>query len=285
MAHGHSRNYTTLTDATPLLPNFAHPTILIWWIIFTGCVGCATWKGGGPERAVAAFAVYMVVVQGFALALAPPEFYEVDETALLADSILTVGVLGVALSANRVWPLPAAAFCLFSLGAHLSRAAAPEIIGYAYSVTKAFPTLVAVLFAAIGAFRHEARKKVHGKYRDWRVWDYLEYRHYEVSHYSVEWRLAKSRSWVEIPTMICGGMVLIFCIAWGAQAVNLALEGQDPWLTINSYGLAIVTALGAGALGFGWWWHKREEGLANFREIEFIKTFDPKAISGGGAVH
>ncbi len=250
-----------------MFPNLDDPRILVWWIVFLMAASWALARGAAPERAVALFALYMVLVQGLSLGIVPPEFDELDNTALLADSILVAAVTSVAFVANRTWPLLAAAITLFSLSSHFSRAVipGPELMGYAYALTKTVPSLLVVILAAVGAERHQARSKKFGKYRNWRLPIECIDNEYDLSPYSIEWRLAAQRSRLEIPLLICGGLITLYCIYIAASSE------PEAWRSVSSVFFAIVLAIGIATFAGGVWFLKHErkernEAIERFKE-------------------
>ena len=141
---------------------------LIYWIVrsalfLTAAVGTSAYairRGGQPERAVAAMVVAAVCVT----TLLPRSHYaEIVWPLLAIDGVMLAGLLLVALSADRFWPLYFAAVHLLAVTLHGVRAYDPTILPNVYARLGgllAYPTLVIL---AIGTWRHRRR----GPEPDW----------------------------------------------------------------------------------------------------------------------
>ncbi len=129
------------------------------------------WRGAGPERACAAIYLWMwlgdrlyhlssdgIVVLGGA-----------DLGHIVIDALTASGLVGVALYANRNYPLWLASMQLVSLLSHFLRIISPSIDPTAYALLAASPMYLAVVIFAAGVSRHLRRLKRHGPYRSWRA--------------------------------------------------------------------------------------------------------------------
>ncbi|MCT2559192.1 hypothetical protein N0B51_09370 [Tsuneonella sp. YG55] len=144
------------------------------WVQF-GCialVALAAWRvGGGPERALAATLlamvlsdqVYHLAFEGLRFVPAAPAMHlAIDVSALLA-------ALAVALLANRIYPLWFAAFQLIAVLAHVANDVAPGVASLAYRILYVGPSYFQIMLLAGGIWLHRRRVRRHGPYRPWRT--------------------------------------------------------------------------------------------------------------------
>ena len=132
----------------------------------------AFWKGGGPERAVAAaFWLAMIVphrifhlTTGWTVVV---DTIDIPHAAL--DLFFLFVVCAIAIQANRMYPLWFAALQLVAVMAHLARAATPDIAPIAYAVMYLGPSYLQTIVLGVGVWRHIRRKGRHGPYPDWRT--------------------------------------------------------------------------------------------------------------------
>ena len=128
------------------------------------------WRGAGPERTCAAIylgmwlgdRLYHLVSNGIVV------LGGADLGHIAIDAVTAGGLIGVALYANRNYPLWLASMQLVSLLSHFLRIISPSIDPTAYALLAASPMYLAVLIFAVGLSRHLRRQKRHGPYRSWR---------------------------------------------------------------------------------------------------------------------
>lgn len=126
-------------------------------------------RGGQPERIVAS-----LLSLAFAVELArntltgAPAFRTLDLFMMAVDSAVLLGMIGVAVQANRLWPMVVAALQLVILTAHISLLLQLKGIVGAYwgmSVLPIYPQFACLLG---GILAHMRRRKRYGPYPDWR---------------------------------------------------------------------------------------------------------------------
>ena len=131
----------------------------------------AAWRwGAGPERACVAALAFMnlgeLVYHGV---FARPAIYaSVDLVHLFLDFSVAAIFVGVALKANRLYPLWLAAFQLMSLISHFTRELSAAIGKIPYAIMSQAPYYLVLLVLAGGLWRHARRQKRFGPYRSWR---------------------------------------------------------------------------------------------------------------------
>ena len=119
----------------------------------------AIFKGSRPERLIAAtFAGMWLIDKLFhALARAANQGAFVHTGHLLVDVLALTAFVGIALHANRVYPLWIAGFQLISLIAHIVRLLNPSIGHMALALLMIVPSYLEILAFAIGIWHHLRR--------------------------------------------------------------------------------------------------------------------------------
>lgn len=140
-------------------------------LVTVGLLGAAALRwGAGPERicAAALFAMtfgdplyHLLVAQG-------PTYGTVDLGHLAQDIAVATVFVGVALQANRVYPIWLAAFQLVSLLSHLAREVTDFFPKLAYGLMSYGPYYATLLILAVGIAAHVRRSRYLGRYRSWR---------------------------------------------------------------------------------------------------------------------
>ncbi len=159
------------------LPDFADPRIAALFACLGAILTLAWFLGGGPERKGAYTIAAMLVVQALLYStVSEPRFDRIDAVALTADGVGLLGFTAIALNANRVWPLFAAAMELISVLAHLTQGF-EVMVDQSYADFKAMPSIAALLSLLLGLIFHRIRIVRYGFDRDWVSFkQYDEYR-------------------------------------------------------------------------------------------------------------
>lgn len=136
-------------------------------------LAAAIWRWGGrPERwlmavflATMVFPVYLArwLNAGTALEIGPNADY-----VMLLDMIAGVLFVGIALKANRNYPLWIAGFQLVAVATHLVRGVVDGILPLAVAILVIGPSYCQLAILAGGFGRHVLRVRRFGNYRDWR---------------------------------------------------------------------------------------------------------------------
>ena len=133
----------------------------------------AIWRwGGGPERWLMGTFICTMVLPIYLLWWLFPVRSLDDPTAqfrLMADVIAATIFIGVALRANRNYPLWIAGVQLVAVGAYMVNAAVPDVSQLALVILIVGPSYCQLLMLIVGFIRHIRRERRFGPYRDWRI--------------------------------------------------------------------------------------------------------------------
>ena len=123
--------------------------------------------GGAPER----WTAIVFLAGAMATFILPFRHHEswhsVHLEVLLVDVIVLCGLVGVALRADRFWPLYVSALHLITIAIHGVKAFQPALVPWMYAGASgkiAYPMLALL---TIGAWRHRHRLAQYGRDRDW----------------------------------------------------------------------------------------------------------------------
>lgn len=133
----------------------------------------AAWRwGGAPERWLTLSFLATMVVPVYLARWLLPEL-SADEPIrapyILLDVIAAALFIGIALRANRNYPLWIAGFQLVALGAYLVKVVAPVVSPLALVILIVGPSYCQLLLLTFGFVRHIRRERRYGPYRAWRI--------------------------------------------------------------------------------------------------------------------
>ncbi len=136
-------------------------------------LAAATWRwGGAPERwLIGVFLATMVVPIYVAqwLGLGAFELGPHASAMVMLDLVAAAMFVGVALNANRNYPLWIAGFQLVAVGAHLVRSMVDSVSPLAVAILVIGPSYCQLLLMIGGFVRHAERQRRFGPYREWRL--------------------------------------------------------------------------------------------------------------------
>lgn len=128
----------------------------------------ALWRGGGPERAIAAVFVAGVAASHFALTVDDAKRFSSVESGVAIVDCVAIGVLVlIALVADRFWTLGFAGAQLLGTAGHLLKFADPHVTRWGYAFAIAFVSYPMIALLVIGTFNHRRRLKRFGHDRSW----------------------------------------------------------------------------------------------------------------------
>ncbi len=137
-----------------------------------GILALSAWRwGGGPERVLAGVLIWFSVGDALnhRLFAVSSDYMTVNTGHLIIDVVALVAAVGVALLANRIYPLWFAAFQLLAVFAHLARDIARGAVGIAYLAMYIGPSYFQIIIMALGIWLHRRRVRRYGPYRAWRT--------------------------------------------------------------------------------------------------------------------
>jgi hypothetical protein len=131
------------------------------------CCGYAIARGGPPERLCAA-----VLVIGTALTIlaAPPpdqRFRHLELGIFMVDVISLFGFMGIALFAERYWPMWMTSMQLVAVMSHATSLLTSTPLPWAYAVAIAFWSYPMLVLLAWGTARHRSRVRQFDSDRAW----------------------------------------------------------------------------------------------------------------------
>lgn len=133
----------------------------------------AIWRwGGAPERwLIGVFLSTMVLPVYVVWWLSPvrTQGQPIMQAQMLADVVAAALFIGIALRANRNYPLWIAGFQLVAMGAYMVEMVTPGVSPLALAILIIGPSYCQLLLLMIGFVRHVRRERRFGSYRDWRI--------------------------------------------------------------------------------------------------------------------
>lgn len=133
----------------------------------------AVWRwGGAPERWLIAVFLATMVLPTYAvwwLFAGSSIDGPILQARSLIDVIATVMFIGIALRANRNYPLWIAGFQLVALGAYMVKMVTLGVSPLALAILIIGPSYCQLLLLIAGFVRHVRRERRFGTYRDWRI--------------------------------------------------------------------------------------------------------------------
>ena len=139
-------------------------------VLVLAVAGCAWWRGGPPERIAAVIIGGLFVADiAYHLLFGRSEFEAVDPVHLVLDGAEMAAIMGLALRANRMWPLWAAAAGLICYTGHVAAFIEPGGMRRAYWAMTQIPPYIQLLALVIGIAAHARRERRLGPYRSWRL--------------------------------------------------------------------------------------------------------------------
>jgi len=140
-------------------------TAVLFILPWLGVCGFALWRGGQPERLVAAMFLIAFPLGSFINAKFRSQGVQLGSLGI--DLTMLILLLVIAFRANRYWPMGIAAMQLLQVMGHLLKLADPRMLPLLYwisSVVWAYPMLILLL---LGAVRHRNRVKRLGPESSW----------------------------------------------------------------------------------------------------------------------
>lgn len=139
--------------------------VAIFYLLMLGTCGYAIWRGGAPERVTGWLliaAALLTLVVGH-----PTQYSHIELGLFLIDFGLLIGLVVVALKADRLWPIALAALHLDGTAVHILKLFDAELIRVTYAVMIVMWAYPMQVILAIGTLRHQRRLAQFGEDRAW----------------------------------------------------------------------------------------------------------------------
>ncbi len=133
-------------------------------------LGFAAWRGGAPERAMAAIALGVVGADAILHRYIPVEFATLDVGHLAIDLFGVSATTALALCAHRFWPMIAAVLHVLPLLAHTSRMLDMTLHPAAYLTMQVAASWLVPPLLILATWRHQRRLRRRGSDPSWHVW-------------------------------------------------------------------------------------------------------------------
>ena len=142
--------------------------VILALTLFFGAAFVAVARGGPPERLAAAIIIFWIMIDvSYHLVFGPSGFARVDPVHLVIDGGELIAIVWLALRANRMWPLWAAAAQLICVSGHIALFIEPGMRRAYWAMTQ-LPPYIQVAALLLGAVAHARRFERIGPYRSWR---------------------------------------------------------------------------------------------------------------------
>jgi len=158
-----------------MLPNFSDPGILMVWIIILttvlfGLVVDGWTKRLSPERMASLGTIAVIALQTALIQPTGRDFDGRDFDAWAADIAMFLTYALLMVSANRKWPMSAAAFQLMAIGTHFVMVSTPNINAWAWAQIN-FGCSLAATLSHFGGCLNSALRRYRGEaIPDWAPW-------------------------------------------------------------------------------------------------------------------
>lgn len=156
-------------DLLDFLNAYRVPSLHVTSFLLLGAI----WRwGGAPERWLIGIFIATMVLPTYVIwwfGLGAAEVGPYAPVVMLIDMSAAAMFIGVALKANRNYPLWIAGFQLVAVGAHLVRSIIDTISPLAIAILVIGPAYCQLLLLLAGFARHALRQRRFGPYREWRL--------------------------------------------------------------------------------------------------------------------
>lgn len=141
--------------------------IAIFVILLLVALGYAAWKGGAPERIMAAIITVLILFDWLFLGNSGSKYQTIDSAHLMLDLIGAISTVALALVAHRFWPMIAAVLHVLPLLAHISRALDVTMDPIAYLTMQVASSWLLPPLLILGTWRHQQRLRRNGSDPSW----------------------------------------------------------------------------------------------------------------------
>lgn len=143
------------------------PNYVFFDALFLACCIYALWQGGAPERIGATIYLMGVLFTQVAASGAASRFSSVEVGIFVVDVAMLLALLGLAVCAERFWPIWVTALHAISTAAHAVKLVDPDVIRWAYAFALAFWSYPMLFLLALGTWNHQKRLARNGVDKSW----------------------------------------------------------------------------------------------------------------------
>ncbi|CAM3096997.1 hypothetical protein SPAN111604_03600 [Sphingomonas antarctica] len=140
--------------------------VIIFNIVLLSACGFALVRGAAPERTVAVM-MLLAALAGFATQNLGRRYEHVELSVTLIDLALLVGLIAVALRANRFWPMWLASLHIVAVAFQGVRAYIHDLPGWSYQRAVSLIAYPMLLILIVGCQRHFQRAQRRGSEPSW----------------------------------------------------------------------------------------------------------------------
>ena len=131
---------------------------ILYNALLVTCVPYALLRGGAPERWCAAVAALATMLSIVALSRSVTVYQEAEVGTLIVDGMALVAFFGVALFADRFWPLLVAGLQADAVIIHICKLMRPDLLPLGYAIGLSVWSYPILILLAIGTVRHQRRQ-------------------------------------------------------------------------------------------------------------------------------
>ena len=148
-------------------PGWPPLNVVVYNALVLACWAYALQRGGAPEKIGTTILVFGSYLTGVAASAFEIRFRSVEVGILSVDLLCVAAFLGLALRADRFWPLWVAALQIVATAFHAARFVDPDIVGRTYAFMLAIWAYPMILLMIVGTWRHRQRLARRGVDKSW----------------------------------------------------------------------------------------------------------------------
>lgn len=130
---------------------------IVYNVLLVTCVPYALLRGGAPERWCALVALAATVLSILALSQSATIYRDAEIGTLAVDGLALAAFFGIALFADRFWPLLVAGLQADAVVIHVCKLIRPDILPLGYAIGLSIWSYPILLLLAFGTVRHQRR--------------------------------------------------------------------------------------------------------------------------------
>jgi hypothetical protein len=124
-------------------------------------------RGGAPERIGMGIVIAATVLTAVALSPLAGRFRSLEEGVFMVDAAALLAFVGLALFANRLWPMFVAGLQGAAICIHLIKITAPDVLPFGYAIGLAIWGYIMLIALAYGTHQHRLRLTMRGVDNSW----------------------------------------------------------------------------------------------------------------------